>query len=98
MSIHTITCDEFMELSSAHHKLALRLYAAETNALIERLAATPDKTSAAYEATSEELGHLLTLRKLHKVRLEELAEDETYVPAPSAAAQYLENERQPLAA
>lgn len=96
MSIYSTTCEEFIELSSAHHRLALRLYATKTNALIERLAATKDKTNAAYEATSDELGYLLTLRKLHKVRLKELAEDETYVPAPSAAAQYLENERQSL--
>ena len=72
MSIHTITCDEFMLLSPLHHHTALRLYAAEIDGLIERLAATADKRSAEYEADSDELGRLLTLRKVHQGRLAEL--------------------------
>ena len=98
MSIHSITCDEFFELTAAHHRTALRLFSAEIDALIAQLAAAPDKQAPAYEADSDELGRLLTLRKLHRVRLAELVADAAHVPAPDAATQYEHHERHDLAA
>ena len=81
-----------MHLEAFDHRVALAQYeetiAATT--LEVTLLAGPDARAHALDR----LTSLLQLRKLHKVRLAEL-EDEEGVVAPLASAQWAENERQP---
>jgi len=74
MSIETLTGDEFMNLSPEDHRTALFLYEDAVDATtreVTKLAGGP-RTNALDRLTS-----LLQLRKLHRVRLAELEEDES---------------------
>jgi hypothetical protein len=73
MSIHNLTFQEFMQLDSATLELAIRLCDAEIK-MLQGLALQRDPKSQDYEDTLRELATVLQLRKVHKCRLEELAE------------------------
>ena len=91
MSIETLTGDEFADLGPAEHDEALALYA-EAVSTQARALPTLEPHTAPHEACLDKLARLLTLRKVHQVRLEELEQ----ARAPRLAGeQYLENERNP---
>ena len=94
MSIETLTGDEFADLTPEEHDEALALYAESVSQQAQKLQALEPCTNS-HEECLDKLARLLTLRKVHQVRRQELADDQAYVPARSAAAQYLENQRSP---
>ena len=74
MSIETLTTDEFMELTVQEHEEALNLYA---EALVKASSAVQDLEvgTIAHEECLDRIARLCALRKVHKVRLEEIQED-----------------------
>lgn len=92
MSIDTLTGDEFADLSPKEHDEALALYAEAVSGQARALHGLEPNTHA-HEDCLDKLARLLTLRKVHQVRRQEL-EDEA--PAPRlASTQYAENARNP---
>ena len=73
MSIHTLTIDEFIMLDAFTHRVALTQYDQAIAAAQAELAEA--NNPAAHAAVSDRLSSLQTLRKLHQVRLDELAEE-----------------------
>ena len=91
MSIETLTGDEFATLTLDEHTEALDLY----DAAISKTIAETTSLEEDYDKFADgrdRLGRLLTLRKVHQVRLEELEQPR---PARLASEQYQENERTP---
>ncbi|MDB5268026.1 MAG: hypothetical protein JWP58_1066 [Hymenobacter sp.] len=74
MSIETLTTDEFMELTVQEHEEALSLYA---EAIVKASASMQDLEvgTIAHEDCLDRIARLCALRKVHKVRLEEINED-----------------------
>lgn len=75
MSIETLTTDEFMELTKADHETAISLYERE----VLRLKSEAGKLSAGSLANDlfDRMCSYLTIRKVHKGRLEEMEEEAT---------------------
>ena len=96
MSIETLTGDEFVELTPAEHEEALALYADAVNCESKQLQALEPGTQP-HEYCLDKMARLLSLRKVHQVRLAELQEDEQPLPR-LAALQYARNEQADLAA
>lgn len=94
MSIDTLTGDEFADLGPAEHDEALALYAEAVSGQARALHALEPCTTA-HEDCLDKMARLLTLRKVHQVRRQELEDDAQHVPALGAAEQYLENQRNP---
>lgn len=96
MSIETLTGDEFMHLDPETHRVALEQYELAIEVLTQNLGAGL-LAGADRSAALDKLTSLLTLRKLHKVRLAEM-QDEDEQPAPRLASeQYHQNELTPTA-
>jgi hypothetical protein len=70
MSFHLITIDQLMQLDQPTLGYALRLFQKELDGTLAFLADTPE--ARADENTLADLGHVLTLRKVFKLRLDEL--------------------------
>jgi|GEM_PF-3563369 len=94
MSIETLTGDEFADLTPAEHDEALALYAEAVHAQAQRLPALEPCTNS-HEECLDKMARLLSLRKVHQVRRQELAEDEQFIAARVTAEQYLTNAAQP---
>jgi len=94
MSIDTLTGDEFADLSPAEHDEALGLYAEAVSGQARALHALEPCTTA-HEDCLDKMARLLTLRKVHQVRRQELEDDAQATPARSAAEQYSLNELTP---
>jgi hypothetical protein len=73
MSLHTFTIDDLMQLDKSTLQYALRIFNEELAGTFELLATTPKARQD--EVVLTDLGHLLTLRKVFYVRLEELADE-----------------------
>jgi hypothetical protein len=74
MSIETITGDEFMELTFQEHEEALGLYAEAIVKETKSMQAL-EIGSIAHEDSLDRIARFCALRKVHKVRLEEMQED-----------------------
>lgn len=94
MSIETLTGDEFADLTPQEHDEALALYADAVSGQARSLRELEPCTSA-HEDCLDKMARLLTLRKVHQVRRQEMETDAQYVPARGAAEQYQENARNP---
>ena len=94
MSIDTLTGDEFADLTPQEHDEALALYAEAVSGQASSLHALEPCTNA-HEECLDKMARLLTQRKVHQVRRQELADEAQYVPARGAAEQYQENARNP---
>jgi len=75
MSIETLTGDEFMNLDAPTHRVALEQYEQAVDKSIHELTLLPGGPARGQEL--DRLASLLCLRKVHRVRLEELEGDET---------------------
>ena len=95
MSIDTLTGNEFADLTPQEHDEALALYADAVSGQARSLHELEPCTNA-HEECLDKMARLLTLRKVHQVRRQELEDDAQYVPARGAAEQYQENARNPL--
>ncbi len=73
MSFHLITIDQLMQLDKPTLEYALRLFQKELDGTLAFLGETPE--ARADEPTILDLGHLLTLRKVFRLRLAELADE-----------------------
>lgn len=71
MSIHSITIAEFMSLDRRQLRLAVRLCDQEITAL-RTLVGHVRPESPEYEDALAEISSAITLRKVHKARLDEL--------------------------
>jgi len=71
MSFHSITIDHLMKLDKGNLEYALRMFQKELDGTLALLREAPD--AGADEVVLTDLNHLLTLRKVFKLRLEELA-------------------------
>jgi hypothetical protein len=85
MSIETLTGDEFMNLDSPTHRVALAQYEQAVDASVREVTLLPGGPARTQEL--DRLTSLLTLRKVHKVRLEEL-EGEELVDVAALPATY----------
>ncbi len=94
MAIELLPGDEFADLTPQEHDEALALYAEAVRGQAHRLHELALGTPA-HEACLDKLARLLTLRKVHQVRRQELADDELFLTTHLAATQYLDNERNP---
>ncbi|MGI4762516.1 MAG: hypothetical protein ACRYF0_17525 [Janthinobacterium lividum] len=74
MSFHLITITQLMQLDRPTLEYALRMFQKELEGTMAFLSETP--AAVKDEATINDLGHLLTLRKVFKLRLEEMAEED----------------------
>ncbi len=92
MLLEPLLGDEFANLTPQEHAEALALYAEAAGAQARTLHALAPHTPA-HEACLDKLARLLTLRKAHQVRRQELADDEEFTTSRLASTQYLENER-----
>lgn len=82
MSVHAITIDDFSQLDRAALAYALRLFEQELATTLDQLKQPAARTN---EQLLDELSHLLTLRKVFRVRLDELqAEETTLAPLPAS--------------
>lgn len=81
MSIESITGDEFAGLTSDEHLEALDLYDKAISDEIEE-GHTMEVDFERFAESRDKLARLLTLRKVHQVRLDELQND---VTEPAAA-------------
>ncbi|MGI4759587.1 MAG: hypothetical protein ACRYF0_02685 [Janthinobacterium lividum] len=91
MSIETLTGDEFATLTLDEHTEALDLYDVAISKTIAETASLEEDYDKFAEGR-DRLGRLLTLRKVHQVRLEELEQPR----APRGTAeQYADNARSP---
>jgi hypothetical protein len=95
MSLHTLTIDDFMQLSKQNLEYALRIFQQELDGTLALL--REEEGAGRDEHTLDELHHVLTLRKVFTLRLQELQDEQ---PAPhqltqQVANQYEQNARQP---
>lgn len=81
MSIETLTGDEFMNLDAPTHRVALEQYEHTIGASIHELTLLPGGPARTHEL--DRLTSLLSLRKVHSVRLEELEGDEAMTATQS---------------
>ncbi len=93
MSIETLTGDEFTGLTLPEHDEALALYAEAVSGQAQALRELEPCTTA-HEDCLDKMARLLTLRKVHQVRRQEMEDDERFA-SRSVGEQYLENERNP---
>ena len=94
MSIDTLTGDEFAQLTDVEHEEALSLYADATQAQAAKLP-THEAGTDAHEECLDRMARLLTLRRVHQVRLAEMRDDEQ--PAGRLMSQqYFDNELREL--
>jgi len=75
MSIETLTGDEFMNLDASTHRVALAQYEQTIGASLHELTLLPGGPARTQEL--DRLTSLLTLRKVHRVRLDEMEGDES---------------------
>ncbi|MGI4759890.1 MAG: hypothetical protein ACRYF0_04235 [Janthinobacterium lividum] len=94
MSIDTLTGDEFADLSPEEHDEALALYADAVSGQAKTLHALEPCTTA-HEECLDKMARLLTLRKVHQVRRQEMEADEQFTTSRLASEQYAENARSP---
>jgi hypothetical protein len=94
MSIETLTGDEFADLTPQEHDEALALYADAVGGQARSLRELEPCTNA-HEDCLDKMARLLTLRKVHQVRRQEMAADEQFTSSRLASEQYQENERNP---
>jgi glutathione S-transferase len=73
MSLRFITIDHLMQLDKPTLEYALRTFQKELDGTLALLRETPE--AAADELTLADLTHVLTLRKVFRLRLEELAQE-----------------------
>lgn len=73
MSLRTITIDHLMQLPADTLEYALRTFQKELDGTLALLREMPE--AATDEATLADLTHVLTLRKVIRLRLEELAQE-----------------------
>lgn len=88
MSIHTITLDDFMQLTRQDHELAVELYNEAINEALQSAAKAQGAGNREYFL--DRLASLLQLRKLHKAQMAEMQETERQ--ALTASEQYRQNE------
>jgi hypothetical protein len=81
MSIETLTCDEFSKLDAPTHRLALEQYEQTVDKTLHELTLLPGGPARNQEL--DRLTSLLSLRKVHQVRLEELESNETVAATAS---------------
>ncbi|WP_310391479.1 hypothetical protein [Hymenobacter sp.] len=74
MSIETLTTDEFMELSLADHAEAIILYEREVGRLTDEAKSAAHGTPGA-DRLFDKMCSYLTIRKVHKGRMEEMQEE-----------------------
>ena len=86
MSYKTYRIDDLMQLDPKTLTLALRVFQQELDGTIALLAQEP--ASASDEVVLDDLEHLLTLRRVFRLRLEEL-EAEASQQEPATAGQVL---------
>ena len=79
MSIETLTGDEFMTLDALTHRVALEQYEQAVGTSLHELTLLPGGPARTEQL--DRLTSLLTLRKLHRVRLEELDGEEAVGPS-----------------
>lgn len=85
LSLHQITIDDFMLLDRKALAFALRLFKKELDGTIAFL--HESEAARLDEALLDDLQHLLTLRKVFQVRLDEVLAEEAALPAqPQLAA------------
>lgn len=84
MSIETLTGDEFMNLDSSTHRVALEQYEQAVDKSLHELTLLPGGPARTDQL--DRLTSLLTLRKLHQVRLDEMEGEETVVPSLALAS------------
>jgi hypothetical protein len=85
MSIETLTGDEFIRLDAPTHRVALAQYEQTIGASLHELTLLPGGPARAQEL--DRLTSLLSLRKVHRVRLEEMEGDEATAATPSFNAE-----------
>lgn len=96
MLYRTLTIDQLMQLNRPQLELVLRLVQQELDGTIALL--TQEEGARKDEATLEDLSNLLTLRKVFRLRLQDLLDAQGEpaappVPLPAlASAQYAANE------
>jgi len=73
MSLRFITIDHLMQLPADTLEFALRTFQKELDGTLALLRETPE--AATDEETLADLTHVLTLRKVFRIRLEELAQE-----------------------
>lgn len=95
MSIHSITLDDFMQLTRQDHEVAVELYSVAIDEAVQYAAKAQGEANREYYL--DRLTSLLQLRKLHKVHVAELKEAESTRPALTASEQYRQNELAPIA-
>jgi hypothetical protein len=85
MSLRFITIDHLMQLPADTLAYALRTFQKELDGTLALLRDTPE--SGADEVVLADLTHVLTLRKVFRIRLEELAQEKalTALTQPAAA-------------
>ncbi|MVN76914.1 hypothetical protein GO988_11320 [Hymenobacter sp. HMF4947] len=79
MSLHLITIDQLMQLDPKTLKYALGMFQKELDGTLAFLAETPEARKD--EQVLTDLDHLLTLRKVFKLRIEELEAEQAEQPA-----------------
>lgn len=82
MSIETLTGDEFMKLDSPTHRAALAQYEQTIGASLRELTLLPGGPARTQEL--DRLTSLLCLRKVHRVRLEEMEGEEATATEPDS--------------
>lgn len=74
MSLHTFTIDSLMQLNQNQLQYALRVFDEELAGTLALLASNPDTHRD--EVVLDDLSNLLTLRKVFRQRIEELATEQ----------------------
>jgi len=85
MSIETLTGDEFIKLDAPTHRVALAQYEQAVEASLHEITLLPGGPARTEEL--DRLTSLLTLRKVHRVRLEEMDGDEAVTATQSFNAE-----------
>ena len=80
LSFHNLTIDDFMQLDRKALAFALRLFQKELNGTIAFLHESEEARQD--EQLLDDLQHLLTLRKVFQVRLDEVLAEEQAAQAP----------------
>jgi hypothetical protein len=83
MSFHLITIDQLMQLDQLTLEYALRLFQKELDGTIAFL--SQDEHARQDEPTLSDLNHLLTLRKVFKLRIAELQAEAKQQVSPTLA-------------
>ncbi|MVN77724.1 hypothetical protein GO988_15430 [Hymenobacter sp. HMF4947] len=95
MSIETLTGDEFAQLTVAEHQEALGLYSVAVTVQALQLRQLEPR-STVHEDCLDKMARLLTIRKVHQVRLNEMQDDARAPRLRLASQQYDHNELIPI--